>query len=507
VKQREWGFACLAEGNATAGCISGKAQAHGYTSSCSECISIHAACGLTNCLATCLVGGEKCDVCMFQHCHPANSNCTGFPGYVPAADLVIAPAADPNGETTYYVIPDIGEISFLDSVEKAWKGDAKLLAAAIVVFSGIEPYVENIVLFIAWFLPMVPERRRKLLESLAWFGRWSLVDVFIVVVLVIGLDFTIAGTVEIKARSATAISMFAVQNMWALAQGEWMLQRHHTLMQKQRQNQALPPITLSVSKGGVKHFLTKLSTLFVMSVLVAILTCISTFAPLMTFVIGEAEKSFGLSTIFGAVGVVDFPSIVAFLRVFLLPVGVSLGVMAAIGHSVIFKKEIHAQTLQLLYIVGHFCSLDVFLLAVVLIGNEFHKLIFYTAKSISPCVELDSEVRYEWGIYMMLPTALLIWVFWYAVGQRVQMERIRATNKSAKVQLADIPNAYADPRQVETPPKAAKASDNEDPKQTLLEPTNQEFKVMIQPKFTEENLPNIANLEVKETLLPNETPL
>ena len=47
---------------------------------------------------------------------------------------------------------NVYNLTFVDSVNDAWNGDAKLLAVIVVLFSGIWPYLKNIMLVIIWYV-------------------------------------------------------------------------------------------------------------------------------------------------------------------------------------------------------------------------------------------------------------------------------------------------------------------------------------------------------------------
>jgi len=67
---------------------------------------------------------------------------------------------------------DVYDLTFGKSINDAWNGDAKLLAAIIVLFSGIWPYLKYILLVIVWYWPTTAENQTSMLLWL------SLEDVF-----------------------------------------------------------------------------------------------------------------------------------------------------------------------------------------------------------------------------------------------------------------------------------------------------------------------------------------
>lgn len=75
--------------------------------------------------------------------------------------------------------------SMARSTQDMWEAGAQELAMFIILFSGVWPYTKQIVTFILWFCPprLVTVRRRgkiyKLLDTLA---KWSMVDIFVLVI-------------------------------------------------------------------------------------------------------------------------------------------------------------------------------------------------------------------------------------------------------------------------------------------------------------------------------------
>jgi len=75
--------------------------------------------------------------------------------------------------------------SIWDGVWELWKADHIGLAVIIFFFSIMFPCVKLIGLLFVWFVPLEPEGRRRFLYRLGILGKWSMVDVFIVAILVI----------------------------------------------------------------------------------------------------------------------------------------------------------------------------------------------------------------------------------------------------------------------------------------------------------------------------------
>ncbi len=88
------------------------------------------------------------------------------------------------------------ELTFIRSIKDAWNGDAQLLAIIIVLFSGIWPYAKNIILIIVWYTPMERRHQEGLILWLSRLSKYTLVDVFAVVGVLVGvqLQLNVGGT-------------------------------------------------------------------------------------------------------------------------------------------------------------------------------------------------------------------------------------------------------------------------------------------------------------------------
>jgi hypothetical protein len=75
------------------------------------------------------------------------------------------------------------EFSMAKSTIEMWNAGAHSLAILIVIFSGVWPYTKQIVIFVLWFLPpkgrVSSKLRGEILHWLDILGKWSMVDVFV----------------------------------------------------------------------------------------------------------------------------------------------------------------------------------------------------------------------------------------------------------------------------------------------------------------------------------------
>jgi hypothetical protein len=77
------------------------------------------------------------------------------------------------------------EFSMAKSTVDIWNAGGKALAVMIIVFSGIWPYTKQLITLVLWFLPpstVSISRRGSTLLWLDWLAKWSMVDIFVLVI-------------------------------------------------------------------------------------------------------------------------------------------------------------------------------------------------------------------------------------------------------------------------------------------------------------------------------------
>jgi uncharacterized paraquat-inducible protein A len=83
---------------------------------------------------------------------------------------------------------------FLLSQQHMWEAEVYALALVILCFSGIWTYVKLSMLIVAFFMPgriLSPPRRERMLIILDSLGKWSLVDAYVLVMMMVGFLFTL----------------------------------------------------------------------------------------------------------------------------------------------------------------------------------------------------------------------------------------------------------------------------------------------------------------------------
>jgi hypothetical protein len=77
------------------------------------------------------------------------------------------------------------EFSVANSTIDIWNAGGKALALLILIFSGIWPYTKQLITIVMWFLPpsiLSVSTRGSILLWLDWLAKWSMIDIFVIVV-------------------------------------------------------------------------------------------------------------------------------------------------------------------------------------------------------------------------------------------------------------------------------------------------------------------------------------
>ncbi|GAX24144.1 hypothetical protein FisN_9Hh397 [Fistulifera solaris] len=213
----------------------------GYSTACAECFAVLPQCGLQNgCAFACAQDSQsdQCQTCNLP-CQQVFYNCTGFfssARYVyrhrrreqeEQSDtcIIIDPKEQEGTPIEYY---PVYEIKFLNALQDAWNGDAKLLAFLVVIFSGLWPYLKNVLLMFAWMTHSI-DTRSRLLKWLKRLGKYTLVDVYVVLILLVGVWLqALIGetTIKIRGEARPAIIAFLVATFWEFWHIEWMAALH-----------------------------------------------------------------------------------------------------------------------------------------------------------------------------------------------------------------------------------------------------------------------------------------
>ncbi|EEC51189.1 predicted protein [Phaeodactylum tricornutum CCAP 1055/1] len=122
-------------------------------------------------------------------------------------------------EYNLHQVKNIRTFTYAYAIQELWKAKhmpGKLLpriaAVLLGIFSGLWPHLKLVLLMLTWFLAKQPIRRKRILNALSVLGKWSLVDVLVVCVMVGVLNLQW----EIRAET---IQQGVLDNLPIVAQG------------------------------------------------------------------------------------------------------------------------------------------------------------------------------------------------------------------------------------------------------------------------------------------------
>lgn len=93
------------------------------------------------------------------------------------------------------VVDDFYEFSIVQSAIELWNAGGKVLAVLIFLFSGVWPYTKQLATLAMWFLPprLLPlSRRGYLFGWLDLLAKWSVIDIFFMILSLVAFRVTIA---------------------------------------------------------------------------------------------------------------------------------------------------------------------------------------------------------------------------------------------------------------------------------------------------------------------------
>lgn len=248
------GVGCLLDTACVEECFS---STFGYSQNCSTCFGAVPQCSFdTGCALPCASDSfsAECQECNIP-CTDQLDVCLGFPTEnstdVGGRILQEGECVELNIEELDWFV--VYELTFINSVEKAWNGNAKFLAIIIVVFSGIWPYAKNIILIWIWYWPLSVENRTTVLTWLLRLSKYTLVDVFAVISVLVGvlLELNVGGTeVATRAEPRPSIIAFFLATLWEICQIEWVLHCHNKHVRYVEPDQAKERDSAAMEEGA-----------------------------------------------------------------------------------------------------------------------------------------------------------------------------------------------------------------------------------------------------------------
>lgn len=100
--------------------------------------------------------------------------------------------------------PPLFGFGLANSVHDMWEAGVYPLSILIAVFSAAWPYVKLVLMFLAWTLPsrlLTVHKRDQLLRFLDMFGKWSCLDLYVMLLLMCAFNFTLTVSPQIVVHS------------------------------------------------------------------------------------------------------------------------------------------------------------------------------------------------------------------------------------------------------------------------------------------------------------------
>jgi len=105
-------------------------------------------------------------------------------------------------------LPEVFAFSLGDTVSNMWKAGVRGLSLLILLFSGVWPYVKIVAMWMSWCLPgLDPHTRGRLLKNLDAFGKWSLIDAFVMLLFMVLFHFEITTSTNVAGFGALTVSV------------------------------------------------------------------------------------------------------------------------------------------------------------------------------------------------------------------------------------------------------------------------------------------------------------
>jgi len=116
-------------------------------------------------------------------------------------------------------LPSAYDCSLLSSIKDMIHGGAYLLAFVVITWSGMWPYVKLLMMQWCWFVPtrvVSAHTRLSWLEFLDSWGKWSLIDVFVMVIFMVAFKFDIKTDDEVLPTIASIFNEAGVAGRFSV---------------------------------------------------------------------------------------------------------------------------------------------------------------------------------------------------------------------------------------------------------------------------------------------------
>ena len=95
--------------------------------------------------------------------------------------------------------------SIITGIQNLWDEKYYVLAVIIFIFSVIFPIAKLFALFAVWFVRLEDQQRKKLIDCMEIFGKWSMLDVFVSAIIIVWVKLGVLAS----AQAESGIYFFA----------------------------------------------------------------------------------------------------------------------------------------------------------------------------------------------------------------------------------------------------------------------------------------------------------
>lgn len=182
--------------------------------------------------------------------------------------------------------PSLFSFTLANSVRDMWEAKVYALSLLIAVFSGMWPYLKLLLMLFCWIVPerylSVP-RRENFLQALDALGKWSLIDTYVLTMMMVAFRFHVAvqtATVDVYVHAYTGFYTFLIGTMMSLVITHLILYMHRRLCDPQPshyteyERESLSRHDFTTEDGNRKYRFTPAGALFIAFLLVATLSVV-----------------------------------------------------------------------------------------------------------------------------------------------------------------------------------------------------------------------------------------
>jgi len=486
------GNECTGENSTcTARCIG---EELGFSQPCAMCFAQVASCAMQNCALPCMQKDKnKCASCLGNKCMKDFDQCSGLSmedalaslqQTGPKTDQPISPSqpSPSSSESPDLDVDDVEpltcgslkvmyEVQFVDAVRKAARNGATGLAVLMALASGVWPYVKIILILILWRQPLSLRAQNRILSILTRLGKWSFVDVFVMVLfnstLRIEKRLSKKAVLVVVTYPEWGIYCFCLAATLSLIQSEWLRVMHtsHVLASENRRYE-----TIGAGNGRLRsewrrsladnlaktQMLNDQASLYLRLLMPCIcILCIligfyavvlvhfelqgtisalpgkNTYsysgAEVMRAIFGESPcskrgvlDSFGRMLLFGCfvVGVLGLPIVVCVSTGLLWIAKAGVPLRLCTGRGIKQVLLAHAPRLLMLNeLASAFACLDVFIVSLIIVSREIGKVVYAVGWTVGiPSISVDMHSSMGMGVYLLVLASILFWLFQFLVS-------------------------------------------------------------------------------------------